>query len=485
MYVCTNCWNESLKWTWQCSFCKEWNTLTEFKETKAKSWSLKWVTKELKKIEDFENNEKKYKTSSNELNNLLSWWITAWSVILLAWEPGIWKSTLALQIASWFQEEVIYISWEETENQIWQRAKRLWITANNISLLSENNLEDILETIKNSKSHLIILDSISVITSQNATWSAWSITQVKEVAEKFVEFSKSTNTTTIIIWHVNKEWNLAWPKTLEHLVDTVLYFEWERYEDVRMLRSLKNRFGWTWEVAIFKMQEDWLHDLENPGLEFISKENDNKTIGSSLSITIEWTRPLVVEIESLTTYTKFGYPKRSAKWINTQKLDLILAVLGKYTIENPKSSQNKEVWGKEILSKWAYEQNVSDWDNNFFDKKIPKFSESFKINLDSYDVYVNIVRWIKVFEPWIDLSIWASIISSKSWKSIPRNSIFIWEISLTWRIKNCFNLEKRIKEAIRLWFENIYIPDVEVKVEWKANIVKLKDIKDLVGRIVG
>lgn len=439
MYVCTNCWNESLKWTWQCSFCKEWNTLTEFKETKAKSWSLKWVTKELKKIEDFENNEKKYKTSSNELNNLLSWWITAWSVILLAWEPGIWKSTLALQIASWFQEEVIYISWEETESQIWQRAKRLWITANNISLLSENNLEDILETIKNSKSHLIILDSISVITSQNATWSAWSITQVKEVAEKFVEFSKSTNTTTIIIWHVNKEWNLAWPKTLEHLVDTVLYFEWERYEDVRMLRSLKNRFGWTWEVAIFKMQEDWLHDLENPGLEFISKENDNKTIGSSLSITIEWTRPLVVEIESLTTYTKFGYPKRSAKWINTQKLDLILAVLGKYS----------------------------------------------QINLDSYDVYVNIVRWIKVFEPWIDLSIWASIISSKSWKSIPRNSIFIWEISLTWRIKNCFNLEKRIKEAIRLWFENIYIPDVEVKVEWKANIVKLKDIKDLVGRIVG
>jgi DNA repair protein RadA/Sms len=187
------------------------------------------------------------------------------------------------------------------------------------------------------------------------------------------------------------------------------------------------------------MEENWLRDLENPWLEFVSKENDNKTIGSSLSITIEWTRPIVVEIESLTTYTKFGYPKRSAKWINTQKLDLILAVLSKYS----------------------------------------------SINLESYDVYVNVVRWIKVYEPGIDLSIWASIISSKSWKPIPRNSVFIWEISLTWRIKNCFNIEKRVKEAIKLWFENIYIPDVEVKIEWKVNIVKIKDIKELVGKIVG
>lgn len=438
MYICTNCWNESIKWTWQCSFCKEWNTLQEFKESKIKSWNLKWVTKTLQKIWDSLQNNKQVKTSSEELNNLLSGWITEGSVILLSWEPGIWKSTLALQIANWFPWEVIYVSGEETAEQISWRAKRLEINSSNISLLSENNLENILETISKENPSLIILDSVSVITSENATWSAWSISQVKEVAEKIVEFSKNKNITSIIIWHVNKDWNLAWPKTLEHLVDTVLYFEWERYEDIRLLRSLKNRFGSTWEVAIFKMEETWLKDLENPWLEFISKENDDKTIGSSLSITIEWTRPIVVEIESLTTYTKFGYPKRSAKWINTQKLDLILAVLSKYS----------------------------------------------SINLDSYDVYVNIVRWIKVYEPWIDLSIWASIISSKSWKSIPRKSIFIWEISLTWRIKNCFNIEKRVKEAIKLWFENIYIPDVEIKVDKKVNLVKIKDIKELVGKIV-
>ncbi len=439
MYVCNNCWNESIKWAWQCSFCKEWNTLQEFKESKVKSWSLKWMVKNLQKIWDFEKNNKQVKTSSEELNNLLSGWITEWSVILLSWEPGIWKSTLALQIANWFPWEVIYVSGEETSEQISWRAKRLEINSWSISLLSENNLENILETISKENPSLIILDSVSVITSENATWSAWSISQVKEVAEKIVDFCKTKNITSIIIWHVNKDWNLAWPKTLEHLVDTVLYFEWERYEDIRLLRSLKNRFGSTWEVAIFKMEENWLRDLENPWLEFVSKENDNKTIGSSLSITIEWTRPIVVEIESLTTYTKFGYPKRSAKWINTQKLDLILAVLSKYS----------------------------------------------SINLESYDVYVNVVRWIKVYEPGIDLSIWASIISSKSWKPIPRNSVFIWEISLTWRIKNCFNIEKRVKEAIKLWFENIYIPDVEVKIEWKVNIVKIKDIKELVGKIVG
>jgi len=434
MYICNNCWNESLKWTWQCSFCKEWNTLIEFKESKIK-WNISGVKKELTKISDFNSkNEEKIISKSNELNNLLGWWITSWSIILLSWEPGIGKSTLALQLWNLIEKNIVYVSGEENENQIISRAKRLGINSSNISLLCENNLENILQTLKNIKSDLIVLDSISVITSENTTGIAWSISQVKEVAQNLVDFGKSTNTTIVIIWHVNKDWNLAWPKTLEHLVDTVLYFEWERYEDIRILRSLKNRFGTTNEIAIFKMQESWLIDLPNPGLEFISSENDDKTCGSSLSITMEWNRPIVVEIESLTTYTKFGYPKRSARGIQTAKLDLIIAVISKYS----------------------------------------------KINLDSYDVYVNIVRWIKVDEPGIDASIWASIISSKLAKPIPRNTIFIWEISLTWRIKSCFNLEKRVKEAIKLWFENIIIPDVEIKVNKKINFVKIKDISWLI-----
>lgn len=439
MYICNNCGNEAVKWAGQCGFCKEWNTMIEFKESKTKSGNNSGIKKELVKMNDnTTQSHDTLKTSSNELNTLLWGGITVGSIILLSGEPGIGKSTLALQLANFVDWNIIYVSWEENENQIISRANRLGINKENVSLLCESNLENILQTLKNTKSDLIVLDSISVITSDNATGTAGSISQVKEVAEKMVTFGKETNTTIVIIGHVNKDGNLAGPKTLEHLVDSVLYFEWERYEDLRILRSLKNRFGSTGEIAIFKMGEQWLTDLSNPWLEFISSENDNKTSGSSLSITMEWTRPIVVEIESLTTYTKFWYPKRSARGIPNGKLDLILAVLGKYS----------------------------------------------KVNMDSYDVYVNIVRGIKVDEPGIDLSIGASIISSKLGKPIPRNTIFIGEISLTGRIKNCMHLEKRVKEAVKLGFENIIIPDIEVKLDAKANIIKVKDIGTLVEKIV-
>lgn len=438
MFACNNCGNESLKWSGQCSFCKEWNTLAEFKETKAKKWSISGFKKSLSKLGNTSENEmQKQATSSPELNNLLWGGITSGSVILLSGEPWIGKSTLSLQLANWFQWEIIYVSGEETEKQISDRAKRLWVEGKNISLLSESNLENILETLEWEKPDLVILDSISVITSSNTSSGAGSISQVKEVAEKMVQYAKQKNITVIIIGHITKDGNLAWPKTLEHLVDTVLFFEGERYEDIRLLRSLKNRFGSTGEVALFKMTENGLQDLIDPGLEFISKENDDKTTWSSLSITIEGNRPIVVEIESLTTYTKFGYPKRSARGIQTQKLDLILAVLGKYS----------------------------------------------KLALESYDVYINIVRGIRVGEPGIDLSIGASIISSKMNKPIPRNTLFMGEISLTGRIKNCFQLEKRIKEAIKLWFKTLYIPDIEIAETPWVHFIKVKDIAELVSKI--
>lgn len=444
MYLCTNCWNESIKWTGQCSFCKEWNTLEAFKETKGKSGKVAGTKKELipitwERSQNTSATQNYIVTKSKELNTLLGWGITQWSIILLSGEPGIGKSTLALQLGNLIEKNIIYVSGEENEWQILTRASRLGVQSKSFSLLCENNLEDILTTLTHNQSDVVIIDSISVLLSNNANGSAGSISQVKEIAEKLVEFGKTTNTTIIIIGHVNKDGNLAWPKTLEHLVDTVLYFEWERYEDIRILRSLKNRFGSTGEVALFKMGEMGLQDLANPGLEFISQENDAKTTWSSLSITLEWNRPIVVEIESLTTYTKFGYPKRSSRGIALQKLDLIVAVLWKYS----------------------------------------------KINLDSYDVYANIVRGIKVSEPGIDLSIGASIISSKTNIPLPRDTLFIWEISLTGRIKNCFGIEKRVKEAIKLWFTHIIIPDIEIKWDKKINIIKVKDIGALVSYIAG
>lgn len=436
MYICNNCWNEFIKWQWQCNFCKEWNTLVEFKESKTKS-STKATKKELNKLWQDSNKEERIVTKSEEFNNVIWWWLVPWSIVLLSWEPGVWKSTLSLQLANFVDEKIIYVSWEETIWQLSSRAARLGIKWDNLSILCENNLENIIETLKWNTPDLLIIDSISVLNSELVTWSSWSINQVKYIAEILQNYAKNNNVTTIIIGHVTKDWNLAWPKILEHLVDTVLFFEWERFEDIRILRSLKNRFWSSNEIAIFKMWESWLEDLKNPWLELIDNKEKNPIIWSSLSITIEWNRPILIECEALTNYTKFGYPKRSSRWINISKLDMLLAILSKYT----------------------------------------------KVKLESSDVYVNIARGLKIDDPAIDLWLIGAIISSKTNKTIPRDTIFVWEISLTWSLKNVQQLEKRIKEAEKLWFKKIFIPETEIKWKYKIEIIKIKTISDFVEKI--
>ena len=218
------------------------------------------------------------------------------------------------------------------------------------------------------------------------------------------------------------------------MVDTVLYFEWDKYDNLRILRSLKNRFWPTNEIWIFTMWDDGLKDLKNPWLEFVTSKE--AWIWSSLSITIEWTRPIIVETESLTTYTKFGYPKRSSRWINSSKLDLIVAVIWKYT----------------------------------------------PVKLDSYDVYSNISRGLKIEEPWIDLSIAVSIISSKLNLAISKDTIFIWEISLTWNLKKPIQLEKRVKEAEKMWFKKIFVPDSDINSN-KIELIKIKNIWELINKL--
>lgn len=437
MYICDKCWNEAIKWSGQCSFCKEWNTLKEFKE--AKIWNVsweKWEAKTLSNLDDVisENKDIKIKTKSSELNNVLWGWIVPWWVVLLSGEPGIWKSTITLWLASLVKEEIIYISGEETSFQIADRAKRLWVKWTNMKLLSESCIEDIIETLAKNKCDILIIDSISVMHSKNISWVAWSVSQVRFITELLVSFAKTTNTSVIIIWHITKDGSLAWPKTLEHMVDTVLFFEWDKYENLRILRALKNRFWTTSEIAIFNMTEKWLSDLKNPWLEFVN--STEPTIWSSLSITIEWTRPLIIETESLTTYTKFGYPKRSARGINSSKLDLIVAVLWKYSA----------------------------------------------VKLEAYDVYTNIARWLKIEEPGIDLSLAVSIISSKNNNPLPKDTIYIWEISLTGKIKKPIHLEKRVKEAEKMWFKKVFIPDCDLKSE-KIEIIKLKNVSELVNKI--
>lgn len=437
MYICSDCGNESVKWQWQCNYCKAWNTLKEFKEAKLSKWVKAGAVGELKSIDKKPEQETQTRiaSSSTELSNLLGGGIVQGSIILLSGEPWIGKSTLTLQLWKWIKESIVYISGEETEYQIIQRAERLGVTGNHIKILSESNLENTLATLAKNPAKIVIIDSISVMHSDEISGTSGSISQVRYITEKLVEFGKKTNTTFFIIGHITKDGSLAGPKTLEHMVDVVLFFEGDKYDNLRILRSLKNRFGATSEIALFKMDEAWLSDVQNPGLEFISEKSD--TIGSSLSITVEWKRPLVVETEALTTYTKFGYPKRSARGVNSSKLDLIIAVLGKYT----------------------------------------------SIKLESYDVYCNIARGLSFQEPGIDLSLAASIISSKSGKALKKTEIYVGEISLTGKIKNVVFLEQRIKEAEKMWFETIYIPDIDIQTSKKINIVKIKSIADLVKAI--
>ena len=439
MYLCNNCWNESIKWQWQCPFCKDWNSLKEFKEVKVAPWSIwtsKWEAKLLSNMNDIKKDAtlEKIITKSSELNNVLGWWIVPWSVVLLSWEPGIWKSTITIQLSNLVDESIIYVSWEETPYQISSRAERLGIKWDNMLILWESCIEDILETLTKNHCRVLIIDSISVMHSNNISSTSGSVSQVRYITELLVAYAKATNTAIFIIWHITKDWSLAWPKTLEHMVDTVLYFEWDKYDNLRILRAFKNRFWATSEIWIFTMWENGLSDLKNPWLEFIN--SSAPTIWSSLSITMEWTRPIIIETESLTTYTKFGYPKRSARWINSSKLDLIVAVLGKYS----------------------------------------------NIKLESHDVYTNIARWLKIEEPWIDLSLAASIISSKLEKTLPKDTIYLWEISLTGNVKKPIHLEKRIKEAEKMWFKYILAPISDFKSK-NSQIIAINTVNELVKKL--
>ncbi len=438
MFICSDCGNESLTWKGQCDFCKAWNTLKEFKQSK-QVWAkgVKWEAQVLGNISDLqkESQAEKIETDSGEFNTVLGWGLVQGSIVLLSGEPGIGKSTLTLQLGWWVQSDIIYISGEETLNQISGRAKRLGVAWDNISLLAENNLENIIATLDKNRSKVVILDSISVMYSNEVSGTAGSIGQVRYITEKIVEYGKQNNITFIIIGHVTKDGSLAGPKTLEHMVDTVLYFEGDKFDNLRILRSLKNRFGSSSEIGLYKMWETGLVDIPNPGLEFISDETD--TVGSALSVTMEWTRPLIIETEALTTYTKFGYPKRSSRWIIGSKLDLIIAVLGKYT----------------------------------------------PVKLESYDVYANISRGLSFSEPGLDLAIAASIISSKLSKALSKKTVFIWEISLTGKVKKVMFLERRVKEAVKMWFTEIYIPDTgwsltSLLPKWW--IIEVKNIKEFI-----
>ena len=353
-------------------------------------------------------------THIEEFDRILGGGIVAGSAVLIGGTPGIGKSTLLLQVCQRFSEQnclSLYVTGEESTAQIKLRADRLGVTSNNIFLVAENNLNVILEHIKKIKPKLVIVDSVQAVFKPELESSPGTVSQVRQCANELVQISKKTDSSIFLVGHVTKEGMIAGPKVLEHLVDTVLYFEGEKFMSFRILRAVKNRFGPTNEIGIFEMCQNGLREVKDPSEIFLSRAH-NLSSGSVIISCIEGTRALLVEVQALVTRSSFGMPGRKVSGVDHNRVTMILAVLEKRT----------------------------------------------GLLLGGYDVFVNVVGGVKIEEPAADLAIAIAITSSFKDVAIPGNTIIIGELGLGGEVRGVSHFDSRIKEAARLGFENAIIP---------------------------
>lgn len=420
IYQCSNCTEIFTKWSGQCSGCNQWNTLVEDVIDADPKTSIKKdapILKSVVSIDQILVKKKRIKTSISELDRVLGGGFMSDSLVLLAGNPGIGKSTLTLQLAekiSQLGKKVYYFSGEESSDQIMDRFNRLGLKSS-LHLFNAFHLESILSTIKSDQPDFIIIDSIQVISSENSNGQAGSISQVRYVAEQLMHLAKSKNIPVLLIGHVNKAGHLAGPQVLTHLVDTVLFLEGDNFQQFRMLRSTKNRFGAIDEVGVFQMAEKGLQEVKNPSELFLEGRAESP-MGSVIFPALEGTRTFLIEIQALTSSTNFGYPKRTASGIDLNRLNIILAVLERFG----------------------------------------------KIKLDSSDVFVNVVGGFKIKDPAADLAIAMAIASSKLKKPLPEKLAVIGELGLSGEVRRVSQLDKRIKEVEKLGFEQMIIPKSKI-----------------------
>lgn len=430
-YVCQSCGYETVKWLGKCPECMRWNTLVEEVEEKNSKKEVFFIDKgsvkpiSINSIETKE--EERFTTQIKELDRVLGGGIVKGSLVLVGGDPGIGKSTLLIQVSSNVSnsgKKVLYISGEESESQIKMRARRLGINSENLYIFAENNLSIIEAHLENINPNLIILDSIQTVYSPEISSAPGTVSQIKEGTSKFMKISKKMGISTFIVGHVTKEGSLAGPKLLEHMVDTVLYFEGERFNTYRLVRAVKNRFGSTNELGVFEMRDTGLIELENPSKILIS-EKPKDVAGSVIISTVEGTRPMLLELQALVSPTSFGIPKRTATGVDYNRVALLLAVL---------------------------EKRVG-------------------LQIQNQDVYINIVGGIKINEPSIDLGIAISVASS--FKNIPVDETIVvtGEVGLTGEIRAVSFIEKRISECRKLGFTKMVIP--------RSNYEVVKDVKGI------
>lgn len=418
-FFCSNCGYESTKWTGKCPSCAEWNTfveeLIEKPSKNYRSWKENGTKeREVKTIPLHEvtaTEERRIITPDGELNRILGGGIVSGSLVLVAGEPGIGKSTLFLQNGLMLHDMVtLYISGEESEQQIKMRADRLGIKNENFYLLTETSTQNIFQEIKKLKPQLIIVDSIQTLLSPYIESSAGSVSQIRECAAEFQRFAKETNTPVFLIGHITKDGSIAGPKILEHMVDTVLQFEGDQHYAYRILRTLKNRFGSTSELGIYEMTGAGMRPVSNPS-EILITQKEDLLSGIAIAATLEGQRPLLVEVQALVTQSVYGTPQRTSSGFDLRRLQLLLAVL----------------------------------------EKRGGFHFGMK------DVFVNIAGGLKVEDPSLDLAMVAALLSSYEDIPLPKQTVFAGEVGLSGEIRAVNRIDQRVAEAEKLGFEKIIL----------------------------
>ena len=433
VYVCQNCGTDSPKWIGRCPSCNQWNTYVEEKIVQSKaSTSLLTDAVHAKPIPISEikpGNMQRLKSGIDELDRLLGGGIVPGSTILIGGEPGIGKSTLALQVALGTSMKVLYVSGEESPEQLKIRATRISATNPNCLVYCEVNLENLINQFEQVKPDLIIVDSIQTLYTETIESSPGSISQIRECAAHLLKISKITGVPVILIGHITKDGMLAGPKVLEHIVDTVLQFEGDHQHAYRVLRSLKNRFGSTSELAIFEMEPDGLHEIKNPSEIFLSR-NKSPMSGVAIASTIDGMRPFLIEAQALVSSAVYGTPQRTATGFDAKRLNMLLAVL----------------------------------------------ERKAGFNLASKDVFLNIAGGLKVQDTATDLAVAAAILSSNFDRAIDINLCMVAEISLTGELKPVSRMEQRVAEASRLGFTRIILPEYsKIKLgEFQKNTTLIK-----------
>ena len=446
VFVCGNCGYESAKWLGKCPACNEWNSFYEEKINNAAvssnnpSGKQKSATpRKLKEVEGIDAT--RISTGIGELDRVLGGGLVKGSLVLVGGEPGIGKSTLILQICDKIigEGKVLYVSGEESAEQVKIRADRLNINNDDIMFLGETDIDIIQEAILNTNPKLVIIDSIQTMYSEDITSAAGTVSQVREITARIMRICKENSITTIIIGHVTKDGNIAGPRVLEHMVDTVLYLEGERYFSYRMLRSVKNRFGSTNELGMFEMKNEGMVEITNPSSILIS-ERENNPAGSVVVASMEGTRPLLIELQALTSASVFGIPKRTANGFDYNRLAVLIAVLEKKA----------------------------------------------GLALGGQDVYLNVVSGIKIVEPAVDLGVILACSSSYKNVSIPKDVVAIGEVGLTGEVRAVNMIEKRIKEAEKLGFKKCIIPESNRKLlkdNYKLDIIGVKNINEAIKNL--